>query len=167
MRGLWGWVVSLVRPTDTWENKDKLWIVSGSVKLLQNILGMKNQSWVVNHEKRKAFFQLLLINSTYRMKNKREDFTIITDSVCFGFVLLSKNVQNILFQNISLPREITFCILHGWKQYMPFLFSYEKQKLFQSISSITWIAKCYKHGTQLKVGIIFQYNHDTLEKLPY
>lgn len=66
----------------------------------------------VSHQNQKAFFQLLLMNSTYRMKNKREDFTIITDSECFVPVSLSKNVQNILFQSISLPREITFCIIH-------------------------------------------------------
>lgn len=67
----------------------------------------------VSHQKQKAFSQLSFINSTYGMKNKREDFTIITDSECFVSVSLSKNVQNILFSNNSLPKGITFCTIHG------------------------------------------------------
>lgn len=39
------------------------------------------------------------------MKNKREDFTIICDSECFVSVSLSKDVQNILFQSISPPKN--------------------------------------------------------------
>lgn len=168
MQGLWGWVISPVRPTDTWEHTDKLWNISSSIKLLQNILSMK-KSLLSKSPKTKSIFPIIAPQFYLQNAEWKGRFYYYYWLRVFCFCITFRECSEHLVPEYFSSKRNHF-LYHTWLKtvHTGFVFLWNRNHRIFSITRMRCkVAKCYKRGTQLCIEILFQPYDDILEKLPY